>query len=833
MQRPDTILAASGLLGLAACSGGGIEVSTAETTVAFGSTGTAHGEDDGALFVPVVLTTALDALEAPVSVTVSDALTGTATSGLDHLPLAPTEVTFPAGSVTGETALVRLTLLGDDLAEGAPETVRLTLGAASGAFLGAVSETTLTISDAESVDVRFTAGASFTPDEAAATYEVDVELVLSPGATLAIDVDVSVLDEGTGSATPADDYQPVAAAPVRFAAGTPAGARRSAAVEVMDDALAEGPETVTLTLAGGGLADLSLGGPTRHVLTIVDDDATPSPLFVATHGPTTGQETALADGDSISLGVMPNGGGSSVGTLLMLSNGGGADMALGQPTFGGLDPTDFALEVEAASFEGGALRTASTPPPGATVDVAAPFVRRASLAAPDRPGVELTVDPEGLADLAGLDRVRLHGFPVPSGGDLTLELQRIPLPVAADAVLAVDGVPVPGGLRGALGDLSTWGGSALEWPGSRVFLALRESGPQGWIELPFEDGRFLHLSTEVPATAGVPAACRVVSEDDLLGLAPSARPPICSGAELPSAPSGAPGRGATPTPTTGGDPPTSGVVTVAACRLAIETDWQFFQLFGNTPDATAYVTGLIAAISDAYFTHVQTTLSIAYLGLHSTAADPWTAPDLGASASAVLSEFRSAWNSGGWPVPADLAHFLSGADLGGGIAYVDVLCRQNFAYGVSGNLNGNIDWGTWSGSPGSFTWDFVVVAHELGHNFGAEHTHEYCPPIDTCYANCSAGTSCSLGTLMSYCHTCGGMNSVDLRFHPQVANIMRSNVDASCLGDASLQAGDHVLYRLRFAPRSGAGVKSATLSVEHDAANAPSPFTLDVTGLAQ
>ena len=172
-------------------------------------------------------------------------------------------------------------------------------------------------------------------------------------------------------------------------------------------------------------------------------------------------------------------------------------------------------------------------------------------------------------------------------------------------------------------------------------------------------------------------------------------------------------------------------------------------------------------------------------------------------------------------------------DLGGGVAYVDVLCSQNFGYGVSGNMNGNIDWGTWTGTPGSFTWDFVVVAHELGHNFGAQHTHEFCPPIDTCYDNCTGGTSCSLGTLMSYCHTCGGMNSVDIRFHPQISNIMRTNVDQSCLGDATLQAGDTIQYRLRFAPRSGAGVKNATLDVEHDAANAPSPFTINVTGLAQ
>jgi hypothetical protein len=44
------------------------------------------------------------------------------------------------------------------------------------------------------------------------------------------------------------------------------------------------------------------------------------------------------------------------------------------------------------------------------------------------------------------------------------------------------------------------------------------------------------------------------------------------------------------------------------------------------------------------------------------------------------------------------------------------------------------------------------------------------------------------GTIMSYCHTCGGMDNIDLVFHPNCANIMRQNVDSSCLGLSALAA---------------------------------------------
>ena len=83
---------------------------------------------------------------------------------------------------------------------------------------------------------------------------------------------------------------------------------------------------------------------------------------------------------------------------------------------------------------------------------------------------------------------------------------------------------------------------------------------------------------------------------------------------------------------------------------------------------------------------------------------------------------------------------------------------------------------------------------------------------------------------MSYCHACGGLDNVDLRFHPVCANVMRQRVNASCLEDAVLAPGDYVQYRVRFNPMTTTGARSALLEFAHDASNVPQPFRVQLTG---
>ncbi len=216
-------------------------------------------------------------------------------------------------------------------------------------------------------------------------------------------------------------------------------------------------------------------------------------------------------------------------------------------------------------------------------------------------------------------------------------------------------------------------------------------------------------------------------------------------------------------------------------RIAVETDYEYFAMFGNEADALAYMGDLFAYASAVYEREVNTNLLISWsrLWTNGAASDPWEAQ---ANTSTALDEFLGYWNTNMGSVDRTLAHMLSGKSLGGGIAYVGVLCNNTYGYGLSASLGGNFD----INNP-SVIWDIVVVSHEIGHNFSSRHTQDYCgiesvnDPVDLCYSSAngcgsalglpgigslSGGTTSERpGTIMSYCHLVGGgMSNLSFTF---------------------------------------------------------------------
>jgi hypothetical protein len=225
-------------------------------------------------------------------------------------------------------------------------------------------------------------------------------------------------------------------------------------------------------------------------------------------------------------------------------------------------------------------------------------------------------------------------------------------------------------------------------------------------------------------------------------------------------------------------------------RVAVETDYEYYQLFGSIAGALAYAGDLFAYASTIYTAEVATDFWISHVSLWTTSADPWTQTSSGCG----LFEFGRHWNNNMAGVTRTIAHFLSGKTAGGGMSWTGVLCSPAFSYDISGwgcSLSPAIDlYGGGYGFSGDITgsfqisnpsvvWDIYVVSHEVGHNFNTGHTHCYVPPVDQCWGSelpsppCYSGPTslpcatpgAGCGTIMSYCHTISpGMANISLTF---------------------------------------------------------------------
>lgn len=232
---------------------------------------------------------------------------------------------------------------------------------------------------------------------------------------------------------------------------------------------------------------------------------------------------------------------------------------------------------------------------------------------------------------------------------------------------------------------------------------------------------------------------------------------------------------------------------MAECvEIALDVDHHTYNLFGS--DCYAAVEWALALLSGVHVIYDAelddlVDLQATYVNVWET-VDPYAA--VTNNGGGVLDAFRVEWatNPDLVGIPRDMTHLLTRrTNTGtGGIAYLDVTCWTDYAFGLSSYLNGGLTY-----IPGTYAWNLNVVAHEFGHNFGSNHTH-WCGwssgPIDNCYdleGSCGGYTNnvtAQVGTIMSYCHAIAG-GSVNLQFHPTVeseALIPTINSDGSCLG---------------------------------------------------
>ena len=389
-------------------------------------------------------------------------------------------------------------------------------------------------------------------------------------------------------------------------------------------------------------------------------------------------------------------------------------------------------------------------------------------------GLRYTLTHERIDDLVGAPTATLAGVLLPDGSMVDLSLERIDV-ARRGFRFHVDGAERADLLDGT--DLTVWKGAIPEVAGSDVMLSFSHFGAQGWIRT---GSSLFHFITRPNASGDWQAGDVLLVAESELNARGLALQNDCS--VLPT-----PGSSVTPrslsSSGSGASQLFGGACTLRECKVSIESDYQYFQRFNDTTAQATYTATLWSFISDRYETQASTTLTFPYVGFYSTATDPWTTPDTPGSSSAMLNEFRNAW-VGNIPNGGRVGHFMSGAALGGGVAWLNVLCDNSYNFAVSGNLNGTISFPIQQ-QPNN--WDFIVCAHELGHNFNARHTHDYCPPLDQCpssqyFGSCQTAQVCSnQGTVMSYCHLCsGGTANITTYFHPGSATDM-TNAANGCL----------------------------------------------------
>ncbi|MBX7045451.1 MAG: T9SS type A sorting domain-containing protein [Ignavibacteria bacterium] len=225
--------------------------------------------------------------------------------------------------------------------------------------------------------------------------------------------------------------------------------------------------------------------------------------------------------------------------------------------------------------------------------------------------------------------------------------------------------------------------------------------------------------------------------------------------------------------------------TFLQANIALEVDNFTYNLYGqSSQNVSAYCLSLLSVSSALYNRDINVKFVVPSIHIWTT-SDPYNAT----TSSGLLNQFRTWWNANMQAAPRTLAHFITRrAGNLGGIAWIDVLCASasnGYGYGFS-NTDGPIN------PLPTYSWDAMVVSHEIGHNFSSPHTHSCTWPggmIDSCYTpegTCYTGPAIPRpGTIMSYCHLTSAGIDLRLGFGPlPKAKIRQGAENAGCMNPA-------------------------------------------------
>lgn len=151
------------------------------------------------------------------------------------------------------------------------------------------------------------------------------------------------------------------------------------------------------------------------------------------------------------------------------------------------------------------------------------------------------------------------------------------------------------------------------------------------------------------------------------------------------------------------DASAASAVNLRTLEVATEADFQWVNLAGGVAAANNEILGILNLVDGIYQRDLGLRVAVTYQHAWST-PDPYTSANMGDE----LLLFLDYWNDNYPPAqyPRDTAHLFTGKFGFQGLAFIAETCNTRAAYGITGRS-------------GSLT--YLVTAHEIGHNLGADH----------------------------------------------------------------------------------------------------------------